>query len=501
MPLGPIQPAAQESSPRSRRAFSWAAVASCLLAACGGGDLVLPEDGGPASIRVVDGDGQQGSVGAPLSAPVIVEVTDAKGQPVEGVTVEFSLTSAGDGAEIAPSTATTDATGRAQAHILLGNKVGLQTGEARVLVDAAVSPRTSFSALALAQAPGNNPPVAGFDSHCDHLACQFTDGSTDSDGSVTGWAWRFGDGATSSERAPDHSYAEAGTYTVTLSVTDDEGASSESSTQVTVPASTPSPDPNQSPQAEFQVNCQELRCTFTDQSNDPDGSIVSRQWDFGDGGSSSQRNPSHTYGQPGQYQVRLTVRDNDGASDSRTHQAEAQAPPPPPQNQPPHAEFEVHCSGLTCTFLDRSTDSDGAISAWRWNFGDGGSSSERNPSHTYGSPGQYQVLLTVTDDDGAADSRSHQAEPSAPPPPPANKPPSADFNVHCSHMTCTFEDDSKDDDGTIVRWDWSFGDGASSSEQNPVHSYANDGKYEVSLTVMDNGGATATKTRRVDVKQ
>ena len=355
-------------------------------------------------------------MGAPLSAPVTVEVRDARGQPVEGATVEFALTSAGDGAEIAPSTATTDAAGRAQAHVLLGNKVGLQTGEARVMVDAGASPKTSFSALALAQTPGNNPPTAAFDSHCDHLACHFTDASTDTDGSVTGWAWSFGDGGTSSEREPDHSYAEAGTYTVTLSVTDDGGSSDDSSTQVTVTASTPSPSPN----------------------------------------------------------------------------------------QPPHAEFEVHCSGLTCTFLDRSTDSDGTISGWQWNFGDGGSASERNPTHTYGSPGQYQVLLTVTDNDGAADSRSHQAEPSAPPPPPpppANKPPSADFDVHCSHMTCTFEDHSKDDDGTIVRWDWSFGDGASSSEQNPVHSYANDGKYDISLTVTDNGGATATKTRRTDVKK
>jgi PKD repeat protein len=446
-------------------------------------------------------------VGAPLSAPVTVEVSDARGQPVTGATVEFALTSAGDGAEIAPSTTTTDGEGRAQAHVLLGNKVGLQTGEARVLVDAAVSPRTSFSALAFAQAPANNPPMAGFDPHCDHLACQFTDGSTDSDGSVTAWAWSFGDGGTSNEREPGHSYAEAGTYTVTLSVTDDDGSSDESSTQVTVTASTPpSPNPNQSPQAEFQVNCQELRCTFTDQSNDDDGSIASWQWDFGEGSSSSERNPSHSYGQPGRYQVRLTVRDNNGASDSRTRQAEPQAPsppppPPPPENHPPHSEFEVHCSGLTCTFIDRSTDSDGVISAWRWNFGEGGSSIERNPSYTYGSPGRYEVLLTVTDEHGAADTRSHQAEPSAPPPPPANKPPSAEFRVHCDHQTCTFEDDSKDEDGTIVHWDWSFGDGEISNEQNPVHNYANRGKYDVTVTVTDNGGASATKTRRVHTEK
>jgi hypothetical protein len=105
---------------------------------------------------------------APLSAPVVVEVSDARGQPVDGATVEFVLTSAGDGAEIAPSTTTTDADGRAQAHVLLGSKVGLQTGEARVLLGAAVSPRTTFSALA--QAPANDPPRADFDWHCQDLA-------------------------------------------------------------------------------------------------------------------------------------------------------------------------------------------------------------------------------------------------------------------------------------------------------------------------------------------
>jgi hypothetical protein len=167
VPFGPIHTATQEPRPRSRRAFPRAAAACCFLAACGGGDLVLP-DGGPASIQVVDGDGQQGLVGAPLSAPVVVEVSDARGQPVDGATVEFVLTSAGDGAEIAPSTTTTDADGRAQAHVLLGSKVGLQTGEARVLLGAAVSPRTTFSALA--QAPANDPPRADFDWHCQDLA-------------------------------------------------------------------------------------------------------------------------------------------------------------------------------------------------------------------------------------------------------------------------------------------------------------------------------------------
>src|SRR5688572_11698705 len=106
-----------------------------LVAACGGGDLLLPGGEGPAAIRVVDGDGQRGSIGEPLDAPVVVEVTDARDEPVEGATVEFALTSAGEGAGITPSTALTNPEGRAQVQVLLGDKVGVQTGEARVAGD------------------------------------------------------------------------------------------------------------------------------------------------------------------------------------------------------------------------------------------------------------------------------------------------------------------------------------------------------------------------------
>ena len=206
----------------------------CLVAGCGGGDLALPGSGGMA-IRVVEGDGQRGSVGEPLAAPVVVRVTDERGEPVDGATVEFALTSAGAGAGITPATALTGADRRAEAHVHLGDKVGVQTGEARVAGDGDTAPRTTFSALA--ESADNRSPRADFGWTCEQLTCQLTDASTDSDGSLTAWAWRFGDGSTSAEREPSHTYAAAGTYTVRLTVTDDEGATDESSddVRVTVP--------------------------------------------------------------------------------------------------------------------------------------------------------------------------------------------------------------------------------------------------------------------------
>jgi PKD repeat protein len=486
----------------------------CLVAACGGGDLVIPGSGVPAAIRVVEGDSQRGSVGEPLAAPVVVEVTDAGGDPVTDAAVEFALTSAGEGAGITPPTTRTNAEGRAQAEVLLGDKVGVQTGEARVAGDGDTAPKATFSALA--ESVDNLSPTADFGWSCEELTCRFTEASTDSDGSLTAWSWRFGDGGTSAEREPVHSYAASGTYTVRLTVTDDDGSTDELSDEVTVTAAS-APPSNQVPRADFEIDCRDLTCAFTDRSEDGDGSIETWLWDFGDGATSGQRNPSHAYGSPGRYDVQLTVTDDDGAEDARTGRAEPDEPdepppppppPPPAPNDPPEAEFEVDCRELGCTFLDRSRDEDGSVVSWQWDFGDGATSSDRNPSHGYAASGRYEVRLLVTDDDGAADTRTHTVEPEAaappppppPPPPEPNDPPDANFDVRCTDLTCTFNDRSKDDDGTMVSWSWSFGDGSTSSERNPVHTYAESGRFDVVLTVTDDRGGTDTKSRHADPK-
>ena len=296
-----------------------------LLASCGGEDLTLPSGGGeggePAAIRVVTGDGQSAQVGALLTAPVVVEVTDAEGLPVEGATVAFELTSAGDGAEISPATATTDAEGHAEARVLLGSKVGMQTGEARVIVEGGAVPKTSFSAVATPDAPSNRPPRSDFNWDCENLVCQFTDASTDEDGSIAGRSWRFGDGGTSEATDPSHTYAGPGSYTVTLTVSDDNGGTDESSDQVNV--TVPLPEPNKAPQADFDVHCSRLTCTFVDKSKDDDGVIVSWQWSFGDGATSSERHPVHTYGEEGKYNVLLVVTDDRGATDAKVKDADA----------------------------------------------------------------------------------------------------------------------------------------------------------------------------------
>ncbi|MCA9739468.1 MAG: PKD domain-containing protein, partial [Gemmatimonadetes bacterium] len=105
--------------------------------------------------------------------------------------------------------------------------------------------------------------------------------------------------------------------------------------------------------------------------------------------------PVHTYASAGSYTVTLTVTDDRGASASAT-QTVAPAP-----NQVPTAKFQTQCSGTTCTFLDKSTDSDGTLVSWTWDFGNGGSSNTQNPTTTYPGSGRFRVWLTVTDNAGA----------------------------------------------------------------------------------------------------
>ena len=291
-----------------------------LLTSCGS-ELVLPNEGKTSAIRVVEGNGQNGEIGELLSQPVVVEVTDANGRPMVDATVVFEIIEAGEGGGISPPSATTDELGQAEAQLQLGDKVGVQTGEAHLLVDGASASKATFTAIASpVTVPENRSPDADFNWHCEDLTCQFDDASSDSDGDVTGWSWQFGDDNSADIADPVHVYRSPGTYTVRLAVTDDDGATSETSTDIEVNVSAPPPPENQPPHADFEVHCHEQFCNFDDRSRDDDGTVVSWTWDFGDGSGSSSPSPFHFYREEGQYNVTLTVTDNAGDSDSETHE-------------------------------------------------------------------------------------------------------------------------------------------------------------------------------------
>ena len=170
------------------------------------------------------------------------------------------------------------------------------------------------------------------------------------------------------------------------------------------------------PDAAFTSSCAGLECTFTDASQDPDGSVTAWHWDFGDQATSEAQSPSHIYAADGVYLVALTVRDNDGLETTLSKQVTISGPPP---NIDPIANFGVSCTNLACTFTDQSTDQDGIVTGWSWTFGDGSTSTTRNPSRTYGSAGTYTVTLTATDDRGGHHQRSTPVTVTAAPPPPS----------------------------------------------------------------------------------
>lgn len=159
----------------------------------------------------------------------------------------------------------------------------------------------------------NALPSASFSSTVTGLSAQFTNTSTDSDGSVASAQWSFGDGTTSSAMSPSKTYAAAGTYTVTLVVTDNLGAKSVArSSTVSVGGGTS----NVAPTSNFSFAVNGLVANFTNLSTDSDGTIASHAWTFGDGTSSSAASPSKTFAAAGTYTVGLTVTDNKGAKSS-----------------------------------------------------------------------------------------------------------------------------------------------------------------------------------------
>ena len=355
---------------------------------------------------------------------------------------------------------------------------------------------------------GNQLPQAHFGFVCDGLDCSFDgSGSDDSDGSIEAWSWNFGDGGTASGMNAEHEFSAAGTFTVKLIVEDDEGATDSYSKAVTVVS------PNQDPTAQFSIQCQDNVCKFDGAaSSDTDGHVVNWAWKFGDGGIASGAQATHSYAAAGSYSITLTVKDDDGASDSRSNTVAVSMP-----NQVPLADFTVTCDGLDCSAdATGSVDPDGEIVGYHWNLGDGKSAAGAAISHSYSEEGTFTLTLTVEDDEGATAASSRtltvqapepepdpEAEPEPEPepePPAANQSPEARFVSYCEVDQCDFDARASDDsDGQVSSWRWTFGDGHTATGVMVEHEYSAAGRYLVSLTVEDEQGATDTRKAYVDV--
>ena len=305
------------------------------------------------------------------------------------------------------------------------------------------------------------------------LGVSFTDLSSSH---VAVWSWTFGDGGTSGDRHPFHTYALPGTFTVSLTASGLGGMGTKTKVGYIV-ATTPPP-----PTADFAGTPRSgeapLVVAFTDLTS---GQTSGWSWTFGDGATSTARHPSHTYAQPGTYTVSLTATGLGGA-DSETKVGYIVALVPPP----PVAEFTgsptTGLAPLKVFYTDRST---GQHTQWLWLFGDGAEAYGPNPNHIYSQPGSYTVSLTVTGLGGSdTETKAGYVVVNAPPPPSANFAASPTYGA--APLQVDFTDLST---GQIDTWGWAFGDGGTSPHRAPRHVYAAPGTYDVSLTVTNLGGA------------
>ena len=328
-------------------------------------------------------------------------------------------------------------------------------------------------------------PTAAFTRSVDGLDVALdAGGSADSDGTISGYAWDFGDGSTGTGKSPNKQYTGAGTYAVKLTVTDDEGGKASVSHDVTVVA------PNVLPTAAFTDSVTDLAATFdAGGSADPDGTISGYAWDFGDGSTGTGKTSNRTYTAAGIYTVKLTVTDNRGGTATTTRQVTAVAP-----NVLPTAAFTDSVTDLAATFdAGGSADPDGTISGYAWDFGDGSTGTGKTSNRTYTAAGIYTVKLTVTDNRGGTATTTRQVTAVAP-----NVLPTAAFTDSVTDLAATFDaGGSADPDGTISGYAWDFGDGSTGTGKTSNRTYTAAGIYTVKLTVTDNRGGTATTTRQV----
>ena len=476
---------------------------------------------------------------------------------------------------------------------------------------------TVTKSVSVTAPPANAAPTAAFTSTVNNLAVGVdASTSTDSDGTIVSWEWAFGDGTTATGETSSHVYATAGTFTVSLTVTDNGGRS----TTITRNVTTTAPPVNQAPTAAFTATASTLNATFdATASADADGTITAYSWAFGDGTSGTGATTSHTYATAGSYTATLTVTDNQGATASTTRTVVTTAPPASTElaaddfarttssgwgtattggpwtitgtasalkvadgvgqvSIPGGSTRIATLAAATTTEVDARVkvsldtlpsagdayatvsgrqvgDSYYAANAWVRSSGavylvlrQGSTvlSTTQVAGLTYTPGTQLQVRLratgtnpttvsgkiwlasqpepaawlsTVTDNTAALqgsgtvglranitgtsttprvirfDDFSVAGTPTAPP---ANAAPTAAFTSTVRDLTVDFNGGtSSDTDGTVAGYSWDFGDGTSGTGATTTHVYASAGSFTARLTVTDDDGATGTVSRAV----
>jgi gliding motility-associated-like protein len=339
--------------------------------------------------------------------------------------------------------------------------------------------------LIVTVAPG---PVAAFAAPavCEGTSTTFFDQSAISSGSITDWSWDFGtsaSGDTSNLQNPGFTYPVAGTYTVTLTITSNNGCTTTLTQPVTI---------NANPTANFSANtvCIGSPTQFTDLSIAGSGNLTVWGWDYGDGSPfGAGQNPTHTYTNDSTYNVTLVVQNSNGCLDTILLTA-VTAPQPVVVFT---ADTFQGCPPLCVNFQDQTAIASGSITGWTWDFGDGSPQSfTQNPSHCYPITGVYTVTLTTTSNNGCVQTLVFPNMITVYPEPLAAFSASPMVTT-VSQTHVEFTDLSQ---GSPVSWFWDFGDGATlndtSNTQHTSYDYTQEygSNYTVHLEVANVYGCT-----------
>lgn len=318
-------------------------------------------------------------------------------------------------------------------------------------------------------------PQAGFVANntiiCTPGTVQFTDRSVPNNSPITEWYWDFGDGTTSNQQHPSKSYTEPGFYTVSLRITSASGCvASRTIARYIRVTNGVTADFNSTPAPTCRPP---FNISFTSQTSGP--GTLTYQWNFGNGTSSALENPTGVYAAAGTYNVTLTARSQFGCSNSITKPITIGTTP---------TDFTAPATTCINTAVSFTNNSNPISSVWY--FGDGTISTDINATHTFTSPGTFNVKLVNT---------YSACKDSITKPLVVTGPPAVSFTAPVTGacqapLTVNFQNTSPD----AMAWQWDFGDGSSSTAENPSHTYITEGNFDVTLTITSRNGCTNSLT-------
>ncbi len=312
--------------------------------------------------------------------------------------------------------------------------------------------------------------------------------ATDVPSDTLSYAWDFGDGDTSDEQDPTHSYAADGIYDVTVTVSDEDGGETSETHTVVIGTSDPTIDSSSFPSGDEGSDL-----AFSASATDPAGGTLTYSWDFGDGTTGSGASVTHAYADDGDYDATLTVTTASGGEATTTATVEvANVAPTIDSLTTPDGEAN-NAVGLSASASDPGDDT----LTYSWDFGDGTTGSGASVSKTWTSQGDYTVTLTVSDEDGGETVQTRTV--TIDPDPSANTAPEVELDdfTGTEGSAVTFDADVTDAQGDSYTLLWNFGDGTLAYGDTPDHTYDDDGTWTVTVTATDAQGASTVATAQV----